>query len=138
MEMMKDYADLVRRINIIKGQLELVDNDLMYWLGENELAPLWSEGARVYGLATAAERSDRIHKRKRELEKQLEFHEEIRQEIETNINALEGLEYKIARMRFIEGYSYQEVAKELGYSYGYIRRVVSRGNKEVTALSKKG
>jgi len=28
--------------------------------------------------------------------------------------------------------TYQEIADKLGYSYGYIRKVVSKGNKEVT------
>ncbi|MDE0582224.1 hypothetical protein ON064_04080 [Planococcus sp. A6] len=136
MEMMKDYTDLVRIISILKNRIELVDNDLMYWLGENEDHPLWSEGARVYGLDTAAQRSDRIHSRKKELEKQLEFYEEIRDEIETNINALEGINYKIAKLRFIQGYSYREIAEILGYSYSYIRKTVSKGNKEGTVFSK--
>ncbi|MGE7917174.1 hypothetical protein [Lysinibacillus xylanilyticus] len=34
--------------------------------------------------------------------------------------------------RFIDGMTYQEIADELKYSYGYIRKVVSQGNKEVT------
>lgn len=43
-----------------------------------------------------------------------------------------GLEYKIAKLRFIDGMTYQEIADKLDYSYGYIRKVVSQGNKEVT------
>lgn len=136
MEMMKDYADLVRIISILKNRIELVDNDLMYWLGENEDHPLWSEGARVYGLDTAAQRSDRIHKRRDDLEKQLEFYEEIRQEIETKVNELEGIQYRIAKLRFIEGYNYREIAEKLGYSYSYVRNVAARCDKESTAISK--
>lgn len=133
MEMMKDYADLVRRIDIFKAQLELIENDLMYWHGPNK--PLWSKGAREYGLDTAALRVDEIMERKRKLEKQIEFHEEIRQEILENINQLQGLPYRIARLRFIEGYSYQQVAEKLGYSYGYIRNVMSKSDNEMTAIS---
>lgn len=136
MEMMKDYTDLVRVIEILKAQIELVDNDLRYWLGENEDHPLWSKGAEAYGLDIAAQRSDKVHERKRNLEKQLEFYEEIREEILTNINKLEGLPYQIARMRFIEGKSYQEIAVELDYSYGYIRNIVSKSDKEMTLVGK--
>ncbi|WP_425492704.1 sigma factor-like helix-turn-helix DNA-binding protein [Lysinibacillus agricola] len=38
----------------------------------------------------------------------------------------------MAKLRFIDGMTYQEIADKLGYSYGYIRKVVSQGNKEVT------
>ncbi|MEY9976336.1 sigma factor-like helix-turn-helix DNA-binding protein [Lysinibacillus sp. RC79] len=38
------------------------------------------------------------------------------------------MEYRIAKLRFIDGMTYQEIADKLGYSYGYIRKVVSQGN----------
>lgn len=135
MQIIENYADLLRKISIIETQLEMFQIDVDYWLGTG--IPLAGRGSAAYGMDTAAMNVDRLHKKINELNRMLEFYQEIQKELQDNINALEGLPYKIARMRFLDDKSYQEIADELGYTYGYIRRVVSKGNKEVTAIINK-
>ena len=81
---------------------------------------------------TAAERVDFLYNRMEKLEGRLNAYQEIEKEIRENVEKLDGLHHKIAKLRFIDGMTYQEIADKLGYSYGYIRKVVSQGNKEVT------
>ncbi|MER2107445.1 MAG: sigma factor-like helix-turn-helix DNA-binding protein [Solibacillus sp.] len=127
------YKDIVATIEVIKAEIEALQLDLDYWVGKHSSHPLWSQGATKYGLDVASDRADFLYERMGKLEDRLKAYEEIEQEISENIEKLQGLEYRIAKLRFIEGLSYQEIADKLGYSYGYIRRVVSKGNKEVTS-----
>lgn len=135
MQIIENYADLIRKISIIETQIEMLQIDVDYWFGTG--LPLAGKGSAAYGMDTAAMNVDRLHKRINELNKMLEYYWEVKKEIGDNVNALEGLPYTIAKMRFLEDKSYQEIAEELGYTYGYIRRVVSKGNKEVTAILNK-
>ncbi|MFE3576884.1 sigma factor-like helix-turn-helix DNA-binding protein [Lysinibacillus sp. NPDC059133] len=132
MEIMKNYADLLRIIDIVKAEIEMLEVDKKYWIGKNEHLPFSSIGAAKYGLDVASQRTDRLNGRIASLEEKLEHYQAIEKEIRENVEKLEGLEYKIAKLRFIDGLTYQEIADKLGYSYGYIRKVVSQGNKEVT------
>lgn len=129
---MKNYADLIRIIDIVKAEIEMLEIDKEYWIGKVERLPFFSTGASKYGLDVASQRVDRLNGRITSLETKLKHYQAIEKEIRENIDKLEGLEYKIAKLRFIDSMTYQEVADNLGYSYGYIRKVVSRGNKEVT------
>lgn len=129
---MKNYADLLRIIDIVKAEIEMLEIDKEYWIGKDAQLPFFSTGASKYGLDVASKRVDRLNGRITSLETKLEHYQAIEKEIRENIEKLEGLEYKIAKLRFIDGMTYQEIAEELKYSYGYIRKVVSQGNKEVT------
>lgn len=136
MQIIENYADLIRKISIIETQIEMFQIDVDYWLGTG--IPLAGRGSAAYGIDTAAMNVDRLHKKINDLNKMLEYYQEIQQELLVNINALQGLPYTIAKMRFLEDKSYQEIADELGYAYGYIRKVVSKGNKEITAILQNG
>ena len=131
---MQNYADLVRLIDIVKAEIEMLEKDNMFWFGKNDDTPLWSAGSYRYGLDVSAERSDRLNKRINLLQEKLEYYETIEEEIRVNIEKLEGLPYKIAKLRFIEGMTYQEIADELGYTHDHIRRVASKSQKKESAL----
>lgn len=53
----------------------------------------------------------------------------IKNQMNERIDALEGIEYKIVYMRDIEGESLNDIAKEIGYNYDYVRRVYARYKK---------
>ncbi|EZH67910.1 hypothetical protein DH09_08280 [Bacillaceae bacterium JMAK1] len=59
-----------------------------------------------------------------------------KEEMENHICKFEGLEYKVYYMR-VQGYSLQEIASELGYSYSWIKKIshqIKKGTfKEPTA-----
>jgi DNA repair ATPase RecN len=50
-------------------------------------------------------------------------------QVQTMIEKFEGLEYKVAYMRDMEGMRLQEIADKLGYSYDWIRKISSRIKK---------
>ncbi|MCS1382743.1 hypothetical protein NXZ75_11115 [Lysinibacillus sphaericus] len=134
MEIMKNYADLLRIIDILKAEIEMLEVDKEYWLGKNEQLPFASIGAEKYGLDIASQRTDRLNDRIVSLEAKLDHYQAIEKEIRENVEKLEGLEYKIAKLRFIDGMTYQEIADELGYTHDHIRRVASKSKKKETEL----
>ena len=126
MEIMKNYADLLRIIDIVKAEIEMLEVDKEYWIGKHEHLPFSSIGAARYGLDVASQRTDRLNGRIASLEEKLEHYQAIEKEIRENVEKLEGLEYKIAKLRFIDGMTYQEIADELDYNHDYIRRIASK------------
>ncbi|AJD92040.1 hypothetical protein JMA_27230 [Jeotgalibacillus malaysiensis] len=139
MQIIENYADLLRKIDIIKAQIEMFEVDIHYWFGKGSI-PFSSPGAEKHGMDAAARNTDRAVERLKYLESMLEFYSEIKEEIEHNVNSLEGLEYKIAKMRFIDNMTYKEIAKKLGYSHSHVRNLMSekRQYKDRTHTSEKG
>mgnify|MGYP003546769315 CR=1 FL=1 len=125
------YSDILTTIEITKAEIEALQLDLDYWIGKNSDHPLLSQGAAKYGLDVAANRSNFLYERMGKLEGRLKGYEEIEKEIRENIEKLQGLEHKVAKLRFIEGLTYEEIADKLGYSYGSIRNVVSKGDNQL-------
>ena len=129
MKIMKNHADLIREIEIIKEQIEQLEISVKYWLGDSEILVFTGEGAGKYGLSIASESVDRIHKKINALQTMLAGFELIRDKNEHRINQLQGLDYKIAKLRFVNGYSYKEISEKLGYSYSHIRNVAAEAQK---------
>lgn len=122
LEIIKNYVDLCRKIDIIETQLLQVDIDLKYWFGRGEL-PFTGTGADDFGVIASIGNLQDLHNRKHRLQKMLEFYQDIKTETENLIAKLEGLPYQIAKMKYIENKSYKQIADELGKSYGYIRNI---------------
>ena len=135
MKIMTSYNDLLRKISILEDQLELTEAELNYWFGNGDIVFGTGVGTAKFGMMAAIDNVDTLHKRKHKISKMIDFYKEIEEEMRTSIDSLEGLPYKVARMRFIEGMSYQRIAKDLGYSYGYIRNVASGYDKDMTAFA---
>ena len=128
---MQNYADLVRQIDIIERQIEWLEVDIDYWFGDNKFIPFTGKGAKRFGLSVASKNTDDLLQKLDKLRKMHEFYTTVKSDMDDSINALEGLEYKIAYRRFVQNKNYQEIADELGYSYGYIKNVASKA-KDVT------
>lgn len=112
---MNNYAELLRLIDLVRAEIDMLEKDHKLSVGKREL---WSA------------RSNRLKHRISQLQNKLEHYVVIEEEIRLNIEKLEGLPYKIAKLRFIDGHSYNEVADILGYSYSHIRKVVSKCNQD--------
>ena len=139
MMIMKNHADLLREIEIIKEQIEQLETSVKYWngdgLGDFILA---GEGASVHGLSIAAQNVDRINRKINALQSMLDAFEDTYAENEKRINQLTGLPYKIAKLRYVDGKDYREIAVELGYSYDHIRRVASQNKGNATIVPHTG
>lgn len=127
MEIIKNYVDLCRKIDIIETQLLQVDIDLKYWFGRGEL-PFTGTGADDFGVIASIGNIQDLHDKKHRLQKMLDFYLDIKKETEDKIEELEGTEYKIARMKYIENMNYKEIANVLGLSHGRVRNIASSKN----------
>lgn len=136
MDIMTNYKDLVRKIGILETQLELIEAEMLYWFGKDDFA-FGGKGSAKFGMVAAMGSIEEIHIKKHRVLKMLEFYKEVEKEIKGGIDSLEGLPYKISKLRFLEGKTYQEIAVELGLTYGYIRQIASKTNKERTAMLEK-
>ena len=58
-----------------------------------------------------------------EIEDILKKKREVKKRAEEALSKFEGIEYKVAYKRFVEGKSGKEIALELGYAYGYIKNI---------------
>lgn len=120
MLIMKNHADMLREIDIMKNQIKGYELDLLYWNGTDSKRVLVGKGAVKYGYAIASQRVDEINKKINSLKDLIGPMEALVKETQKLIDSLEGLEYKIAKMRYLEGKSYREISKELRYSYSHI------------------
>lgn len=139
MIIMKNHRDLLQEIEIIKDQIEQLETSVEYWNGDGlSDFVLVGEGARVHGLSIASQNVDRLNRKINALQTMLEAFEITYAENEKRINQLSGLPYKIAKLRYVDGKDYKEIAAELGYSYDHIRRIASRKHNHATILPHTG
>lgn len=138
LEVFYNYNDLCVEIEVAKEQIKLTEYELEYWFGirmnDNELSgiPLAAKGVDRFGVNTALEQAEDKIRSLNKLRDRLDKLDKTRIKIETLLSNFRGLEYKIAYMRFVEGKSLREVSDELGYSYDYIREVMSKMRKQPT------
>lgn len=125
MQIMKNHADLLREIDIMKLQIKGYELDLLYWNGNKPNRVLIGPGAVKYGYATASERVDEINKKLNSLRDLLAPMEALVKETQKMIDSFEGLEFQIAKMRYLDGKSYRDISIELGYSYSHITNTVN-------------
>ena len=129
LKIMKNHVDLLNEIEIIKGQIEQYELSLTYWNGDSSTPMLGATGAAKFGLSVASLNIDRIGKEINALEAMLRAFDMIRKQNEERINKLEGLGYKIAKLRFIKGMSYKEIADKLDYSYSHVRKIAAETSR---------
>jgi hypothetical protein len=82
------------------------------------------------------DRIDRIERRLAVEKGILDQKKKTKKKIDEKLKGLTGLEYKVRYMKDIGGKTLKEIAKELGYSYDWIREVNSKTHKHPTLQSK--
>lgn len=131
------YNDLCLEIEVLKEQIKLTGSELEYWFGikfddsYGDGIPLGAIGVNKFGVVAALDQTERKVKSLNKLRDRLEKLEQSKEKIESLLKNVKGLEYKIARLRYVEGKSLKEISEELGYSYDYIREVMSRMRKAI-------
>src|SRR5690606_36343112 len=138
LEVFHNYNDLCVEIEVVKEQIKLTEYELEYWFGikfydrDTNGIPFLARGSFKFGANTSLEQADRKIQSLNKLHERLDELDRSRLKIDTLLSNFRGLEYKIAYMRFVEGKSLREVSDELGYSYDYIREVMSKMRKQPT------
>ena len=140
---MTSFKDLQNEIALSKIRIEYINeqkqslNELMYAF----TSPVKELRAMVYDdmpKGGAAVEYERLVEGMTKLENMIDIEERIllkAEETEAKINdrlkSFEGIEYKVAYLIQCQGYTVQEVADELGYSFYYIQNISAKVNKEV-------
>jgi hypothetical protein len=133
MEFVKCYQDLCREIEIYEMRLEslIAQKDAIVdgWLkpisdisGIDYTAPRVQENHCKLDMMEHLPHIEALEKDVEKYQLLLEKVKECQKIIEERISNMNGIEYKIAYMRVIEGKNLKKIAKELNYSYGYIRK----------------
>lgn len=133
MQIMSSYKDLVRMIDLISSQVELLEGELRYWWWVDDEP---GKGFMGYTLDVTSKKHDLIQGQLHQANKILSFYETIKDDMDKHIHSLEGLEYKIAYKRYIEKKTYKEIAIELEYSYDHIRHVASKSSTNLKHATK--
>jgi DNA-directed RNA polymerase specialized sigma subunit len=129
LEIFVHYNDLCLEIEILHEQIELTEKEVKFWYSAGSI-PLGSYGAFKYGANTALNQSEKKIKYLNRLKERLELLEEAKKKIDAAMNQFEGLDYKVAKMRYLDGMTLKQIASELGFSYAYIREVMSKLRKQ--------
>lgn len=120
LESYRYYNDLIREIDILEYQMETC-------LAERENWNFWGGRlSRSVPLDIAAERMDKLAERIEWLTERLERKKGIKAKLEKKLSELESIEYKVAFMRIVEGMTLEEIAEELNYSIGWIKKVSAK------------
>lgn len=143
MEILKDYANLLREIDHTKDQIKLAEYELKWWLGVDastgEGIPFDSLGVFKHGLETSMIQTEKKRKVLNKLNERLDKYYTHKERIEEHMRDFEGLDHKVAYLKYIKNMTLQEIADELGYSYSYIKKVsmkISQRNQEGTDILK--
>ncbi|MED4399796.1 hypothetical protein [Metabacillus fastidiosus] len=78
------------------------------------------------GMDKVAENLDRIIEKHNNLEKLLDLNTRLKEQAEKVIASFEGIDYKVAYKRFVEGKTLEKIAEELEYSVQGVKKISSR------------
>jgi hypothetical protein len=137
MEFVKCYQDLCREIEIYEMRLEslIAQKDAIVdgWLkpisdisGIDYAAPRVQENHCKLDFEEQLPRIEALGKDIEKYQLLLQKVTECRKTIEDRISSMDGIESKIAYRRVIQGKNLKKIAKELNYSYGYLRKINSK------------
>lgn len=137
MDTIKSYKDLCKEIEIWESRIESYQaqikalNKLAKMSGPTEVRGIDYTQPNVQGSGQISFEDYLI--RSRRLKNHIFLHEEAlktmkesRNKIKNRLKGLEGLDKKVCYKRDIEDKSLVDIAKELGYSYDYIKEVSAR------------
>lgn len=137
MDAIKSYKDLCGEIEIWKERLKTYEEQrkaikkLGKLDGPSDISGIdytqpYVNGTSQISFETALEMLGKIDSHIYLHEETIGRLEESRKEIRNRIKKLEGLDKKVVFMRNIERKKLSDIAKELGYTYQYIKEVSAR------------
>lgn len=111
-EWLKDYKKLEEDIAYLEYNLDKTKAELKRWISgdlQNVRLTAESEGAKVEGRIEV-------------IEYELAYKMNEEYDLRLLINKFTGLDHQILKMKYVDGMTLEEIAFELHYSTGYIRR----------------
>lgn len=110
-----------RRYAAVKAEIAILEADIELSIEERK-----RQFSRFYDFNTGLTQFDKTQSNIDRMIEQLEIKTKFIERTDEALSKLNGLEFQIARLKYIEGKDLAEAAEELGYSYDHIRRIHSR------------
>lgn len=127
LDFVETYNDITKEIEILELRLIDLEGELQSVRRLIDTGKLPSTPLPVYvPLDKVLQQYDNVVAAINETSSRLEVKKLIRKKVEENIKNFQGIEYRVAYMRDIEGMPLYKIAEQLGYSYDWIRKVSSR------------
>lgn len=108
---LKDYRELEYEVAYLERNLERTERELKRWI-EGDLS-----GVKLTAESHGAKVEDIIDR----IKKELTHKKSDLADIKNLVTTFEGLDHKILIGKYIEGKTLEEVARDLNYSYNYIK-----------------
>ncbi|WP_315307496.1 hypothetical protein [Enterococcus devriesei] len=109
---LKDYQDLDNQILYMKWNLNKSKLELNRWIYGDLSDVRLNENSR----------SSSLEENVKKMEHELILLETQKTELMVLINSFEGLENEIVRLKYVKGYTLDQIAEKIGYSDSYIRK----------------
>lgn len=122
------YTDLCKEIEILDLRADELEKEARVclrtvWTGE----PPSDRSTYVHiPLDKALKRYEEVMQKLCDVQEVLRNKRIVKAQIEQRISEFDGLEYKVAYLRDIQGKPLDEIADKLGYSYAWIRKISYR------------
>lgn len=130
MEILKDYANTLKEIDYLMDQIEMTQYEFKWWSGVDvktgEGTLLNGIGIHKFGTESGIIQVEKKRKALNKLNERLEMAEKKKANIEKHLEQFEGIEYRVAYMKYIENYTLGEIADKLGYSESRIKQISAK------------
>jgi DNA-directed RNA polymerase specialized sigma24 family protein len=130
----ENYKDLLAQIDIHENILDNARTEQKYY--QKQLTATWPHDISAMNMDGMPHGNfsplslDKIVENLQRCQSMIDIEEDIlqrlrqtKQDIDSKINSLQGLYFKVANMRYIRGMTLQEIASELDYSLDRIKQV---------------
>ena len=109
---LKDYQNLEEEITYLEFNLEQTKRELKRWI-DGDL-----QGIKLQHDSLGAKVEENVERIKQELSYKKEQQEKLVKLVET----FRGLDNRILKLKYVDGMTLEQIAEELSYSAGHIRR----------------
>ncbi|MCM3488797.1 hypothetical protein M3689_05690 [Alkalihalophilus marmarensis] len=117
----RSYNAIIKDLDVLRDLLEVTMQERENW---------WIGGRLFHSvpLDNAAKRVDMLSSRIEKLSEAIDELEEKKRLIQNKLSELDGIEYKVAYKRYVEGKDLQQIANEVDRSHEHVRRLHAKIN----------
>lgn len=112
-EWLKDYKELMERIEYLEFNLEITESELERWEG--------GDLSKVF--LTKESKGSKVETNIEIIKKELTLKRIQKERMVRLISNFKGLDNKILKLKYVDGMTLEMIAEELSYSSGYIQKI---------------